>query len=108
MAGLKNSEGAGRLLGVWPLSVLAVGRVGRWLVTAAAFRFIPAVRGFRWRRRLLSSSVVVWWPACQPDFMSRLMRCVFLACAYVWRRLAWGCRHTFYTVVYLCVFRCRL
>lgn len=46
--------------------------------------------------------------ACQLDFLIALMRCVFLACVRVWRRLAWVCRHTFYVMVYLCVFRYRL
>ena len=68
----ENSEGAGRLLGVWPLLFLPLGL------------------------------------ACQLDFLIALMRCVFLACVRVWRRLAWVCRHTFYVMVYLCVFRYRL
>ncbi len=42
------------------------------------------------------------------DFLIALMHCVFLACVRVWRRLAWVCRHTFYIMVYLCVFRYRL
>lgn len=69
---------------------------------------IPAVRGFWWRRRLLLSTVVVLGLACQLAFLIALMHCVFLEYVRVWRRLAWVCRHTFYIMVYLCVFRYRL
>lgn len=71
----ENSEGAGRLLGVWPLLFC------RWLCTPLALS------------------------TC---FLTVFLCHVFLACVRVWRRLAWVCRHTFYVMVYLCVFRYRL
>ena len=41
-------------------------------------------------------------------FLTVFLCHVFFACVRVWRRLAWVCRHTFYIMVYLCVFRYRL
>lgn len=41
-------------------------------------------------------------------FLTVFLCRVFLACVRAWRRLAWVCRHTFYIMVYLCVFRYRL
>lgn len=56
-------------------------------------------------------SVAVYYsgvtPACQLAFLIALMHYVFLACTYVWRCLARVCRHTFYIVVYLFIFRYR-
>lgn len=104
MTGKQKGPGICWILGPF---CFAVGCVGHWLVTVAV-RFIPAVRGFRWRRRLLLSTVVVLGLACQLAFLIALMHCVFLACVRVWRWIAWVCRHMFYIMVYLCVFRYRL
>ena len=38
-------------------------------------------------------------------FLTVFLCRVFLARVRAWRRLAWVCRHTFYIMVYLCVFR---
>lgn len=65
------------------------------------------MRGFQWRHRLLSSTVVVWRPACQLGFLTVFLCRVFLPRVGVWRRLAQVCRHTFYIVVYLFIFRYR-
>lgn len=52
--------------------------------------------------------VVVGPLALLTCFLTVFLCRVFLACVRAWRRLAWVCRHTFYIMVYLRVFRYRL